>query len=64
MDNLLRYHFNYFTISTAIIKRFSYLFNKKLTMDEYNISELLDMSDWSNDDETDADSDFQLEVYL
>lgn len=33
-------------------------------MNENNISELLDMSDWSSDDDTDADPDFQLEVYL
>lgn len=67
MDNLLRYHFNYFVISTKIVKRFSQiLFKKKLIMNENNISELLDqdMSDWSDDDDSDADPDFQLEVYL
>jgi len=41
------------------------LFKKKLIMNENNISELLDdMSDWSDEDDTDADPDFQLEVYL
>lgn len=66
MDNLLRYHFNYFVISKKIVKRFSnILLKKKLIMNENNISELLDdMSDWSDEDDTDADPDFQLEVYI